>query len=642
MTWTALKGSRPLAWGAITALYTALALVSLRPVWQVGGDHLTNSLSDPLFNLWVLKWGAHQIGLGLPNLWNGNVWNANIFYPTRGTLALSDHLLGPAAQLALFLKVVPNAIAGYNFLLFTSFVASALATCWVARRGGMSWAAAVLAGWMFAFSPFRFSQIAHLQLLIAQWIPLTLWFWDRLLAERTAKNAALFLAFYLLNLTGGCYLAYMIHFPLLALLASRAVAERRALVTARSLRVLVPVALVAAGAVAAIFLPYLRVSRSLGLVRTDSEVRQLGATPASYFSPAPQNVYFTAETRDWLESALGEDRARAFLRPEGALFAGFLPTILLVLFLLRQIAVRARRSPSSPQPSSPIALPPTGRRGSKAGTPQKSPSPGVGGWEGAGEGAGGEGPPRRGAALNPWDRGLAMSGLLCFALTFAWVYEPLMRVIPGLSGMRVPTRFYVFVSFSLIWFAARGADDLLRRLAKPGVRIALAAAFALILAAELTPRPLRWVPLPREEEIPEAYRWIGREPSVKALIELPIHRNADENEYLYNSTVHWKPIANGYSGYLPASHEALADRIHFLPEQDGLDLLREDWITHLVVHASDPRQEERLRDWEQRFAGGPQRQVERVYRSGEISIYRLLAAPVSSPASSRTPNRAGR
>jgi glycosyltransferase involved in cell wall biosynthesis len=47
--------------------------------------------------------------------------------------------------------------------------------------------------------------------------------------------------------------------------------------------------------------------------------------------------------------------------------------------------------PSSPQPSSPIALPPTGRRGSKAKTPQGSPSPGVGGWEGAGEGAGGEG-----------------------------------------------------------------------------------------------------------------------------------------------------------------------------------------------------------------------------------------------------------
>jgi hypothetical protein len=582
----ALKESRVAAWAAITGLYTALALASLRPIWLVGGDHLTNSLSDPLFNLWVLKWGAHQIGLGLPHLWNGKVWNANIFYPTRGTLALSDHLLGPAAQLALFLKIVPNAIAGYNFLLLTSFVASALTTCWVARRGGMSWAAAVLAGWMFAFSPFRFSQVAHLQLLIAQWIPLTLWFWDRLLAERTAKNAVFFLVFYLLNLTGGCYLAYMIHFPLLALLASRALAERRALATARALRVLVPVAVVAAGAVAALFLPYVRVSQSLGLVRTAPEIRHFAATPASYFSPA-QNIYFTARTRNWLRSVFGEDRARAFMQPEGALFAGFLPTILLVIGVLA--LWRRRREP-----------------------------------------------------LEPWDRGLAISGLICFALSFAVVYEPLMRVVPGLSGMRVPTRFYVFVSFSLVWFAARGADGLLERMPKPWARRALAAAFALVLAVELTPRPLRWVPLPREEEIEEAYRWIGREPSVKALIELPIHRNASENEYLYNSTVHWKPIANGFSGYDPPSHQALVDRIHFLPEQDGLDLLRADWITHLVVHAFDPSREERLRDWDRRFASGPERQAERVYHSGEISIYRLLDVPASSPASSRMPNRAGR
>jgi hypothetical protein len=207
--------------------------------------------------------------------------------------------------------------------------------------------------------------------------------------------------------------------------------------------------------------------------------------------------------------------------------------------------------------------------------------------------------------------------------------------------MRVPARFYVFVSFTLVWFAARGADDLLGRLEKPWARRALAVAFALVLAVELTPHRLHWSALPREEEIPDAYRWLAREPSVKALIELPIHRNADENEYLYNSTVHWKPIANGYSGYLPASHEALVERIHFLPEQDGLDLLREDWINHLVVHASTPRREERLREWDARFAAGPQRQVERVYQEGEITIYRLLDVPVSPPASSRTANRAG-
>jgi hypothetical protein len=573
-TW---RGSA-LAWAAVAGLYTVLTLVSLRPIWRVGGDHITNSLGDPVFNLWVLKWGVHQIRLGLPD-----VWNANIFYPTKGTLTFSDHLLGPAAQLALFETVIPNAIAGYNFLLFTAFVGSALATCWVIKRAEMSWAAAVLAGWMFAFSPFRFSQVAHLQLLIAQWIPLTLWFWDRLLTRRTAKNAALFLFFYLLNLTGGCYLAYMIHVPLLALLASRILSERRELISPGSLRVLAPVALVAAVAVGGLFLPYIRVSRSLGLSRTPHEVYRYGATLASYFSPAPQNVYFGPAARERLQEVLGPRGARLFSRSENALFAGFLPTI---LFGVGAVTVWRRRREGLP---------------------------------------------------DPWERGLAISGLICFALSFPQIYEPLMRVIPGLAGLRVPSRFYFLLSFSLVWFAARGADVLLRRMPARGARMALAAALALILAVELTPRPLRWVPLPREEQIPEAYRWIAREPSVKALIELPIHADNSETAYVYNSTVHWKPIANGFSGYRPPSHEALVERIHFLPETDGFDLLRETWITHLVVHASNPRREEMLRRWEERFATGPERQVERVYRSGEISIYRLLDRPVSS----RTPNRAG-
>ena len=564
-------------WTAVAAAYSILASIYLWPIWRVGGDRIAPSLDDPLFCLYVLKWSAHQIRLGLPDL-----WNANLFYPTRGTLVLSEHLLGPAAQFALFLKIVPNAIAGFNFLFFTSFVGSALAVCWVFRRAGLSWTAAALAGWMFAFSPHHVSQMSHLQMLIAQWIPLTLWFWDRLLAERTVKNAALFLLFYGLHVTGGCYLAYMIHFPLLALLVVRLAAQGREILSLRSLRLLVPVGLLAGAALLAIFLPYMRFSKPLGAARTDAEIWQFGATPASYFSPAHYNLYFGPEGKAILGSVLGA-HARDFLRSENALFAGFLPTLLFVLGA-------------------------------------------VGSWRRRGEGA-----------PDLWGRGLAFAGLVCFTLTFPVVYAPLMRVIPGLSGMRVSARFYAFVSLALVYFAARGVDFLMGKMSGARARVALAAGLGLVLAIELAPRPLRWVPLPREEKFPAVYRWIAREPEVKALIELPIHPDARENQYLYFSTLHWKPIANGFSGYEPTSHRRLTETIRFLPEGDGLDLLRELWISHIVVHARSPVRAAALRRWESRFATGEGRQVERVYQSGGDSVYRLLDAP----ASSMTPKRAG-
>ncbi len=561
-----------LTWTAIAVLYTALTFVYFWPLPRLWQDHLGPGLGDPLFNLYVLKWGAHQIRLGLPDL-----WNANLFYPTRGALALSDHLLGPAAQLVLFEAVVPNAIAGYNFLFLSSFVASALATCWVLRRSRLSWMAAILGGWMFSFSPFRISQATHLQMLIAQWIPLTLWFWDRLLAERTVKSAALFLLFYLLNLSGGCYLAYMIHFPLAAILASRALEQGRQLLSWRSLRLFLPIVLVAGLAGALLFAPYLRISRALGLTRTHDEIQEFGANPVSYFSPAAESWYFGKTARELARSDHGSF-AGLFVRPENSLFAGFLPTI---LFALGAVAA----------------------------------------WRGRKEGG-----------RDAWTRGLALSGLVCFALSLAVVYEPLMRVVPGLSGMRVPARFYAFVSLTLVFFAARGIDVLMRLLPEPRVRAAVAAGLAAVLTVELAPRANDWEPLTKEEDMPAVYSWIRDQPTVRSLIELPIHEDIRENQVLYASTVHWKPIANGYSGYIPEIHETLRRRIRFLPGPGGLDLLRGIQISHILVHALKADRAEWVRDWESRFATGPTPQVERVYAADGFFVYRMLyAVPRSGP-----------
>src|SRR5262249_553534 len=153
--------------GALAAaLYTVVGLVYLRPIWRVYPDHLTPNATDPLFTVYVLKWVLHQAHLGFPDL-----WNANVFYPAQGALAFSDPFLGP--DLALYF--VPNAIAGYNLLVFTSFVLSGLAVFWVLADRGLPPGAALLGGAMYAFSPFRLSQLNHLAILLAQWIPLTLW-----------------------------------------------------------------------------------------------------------------------------------------------------------------------------------------------------------------------------------------------------------------------------------------------------------------------------------------------------------------------------------------------------------------------------------------------------------------------------------
>jgi hypothetical protein len=647
---------RPALLGLV--LYTLFALLYLRPIWRVGADHIAPSAADPVFNLWVLEWGAHQVRQGLPDF-----WNANVYHPNPGTLTLSDHLLGPAAQLAAFEAVVPNAIAGYNFLFFTSFVASAFTTAWVLRRSGRTWAVALLAGWMFAFSPFRLFHLNHIQMLIAQWIPLTLWFWDRLLAERTPKAAALFLLPYLLHVTSGCYLAYMIHFPMLAILLVRLREHRRDLFAPRSLRVLAPVALVAVATLAALFLPYVQVSHHLDLSRPREEVAEYAATAASWLTPAPRNLYWISERNERAVRKKIGPALDPFLRSENALFPGFLPTGLFLLGIWTWWRGR-RRTDGVPLSRGrrvllgvllALALAawiwgdlltlahPTQRAAMFGGL-------GRFGWEAPALllvlalGAwfllrrSWRGTAREAASSwGPWEKGIALGGIFCFALAHPIVYIPLMRILPGLDGMRVPARFAAFVSFTIVVFAALAADRLLVRRPTRAARIAVTAALALVLLVEMYPRGVRWLPLQHKSEFAPVYHWLAGRDDIEGLLEMPVRQNWRETAYMHMSTLHWQPIANGYSGYRPTSHREIASRMRWVPDRSGLELLRGYRVSHLVLHLDQMKEKkarQALARFESELAGGPEREVELVWSAPRTRVYRIL------PRAS-TPNRAG-
>jgi hypothetical protein len=114
---------------------------------------------------------------------------------------------------------------------------------------------------------------------------------------------------------------------------------------------------------------------------------------------------------------------------------------------------------------------------------------------------------------------------------------------------------------------------------------------------------------------------------VKALVELPIYGDARESEYLYAATVHWKPIANGYSSYEPESYLRLVNLIPRLPHADGFDLLRKMGITHIVLHTDKTIDWRAVERWERRFGPGPRQRLEKVYEEAGISVYRLIDRP---------------
>lgn len=577
--------------------YLALSLLYLRPTWQDFTTGIPPSPVDPVFNLYVLKWGIHQIRLGLSGE-ETDFWNAPFFYPTRDVIAYSDHLVGPAAMAAAFTAVIPNPIAAFNLLFLGSFVLCGWSAYAVLRWSGLGGAAAFLGGAMYAFSSFRWDQMGHLQVLLGQWIPLTLWTWDRLLAQPGWRRALVFLSFYVLHVTGGSYLAYMIHVPLLAILLVRLPELRRREEPWSALRVLVPVALTAGLVLLPIYLPYVRNGSQRGFKRIGPEIRTFGASLVSYVTPSASNLY----AGDWSEP---------WRRWENCLFPGFLPGALLLAGGLAGWR-RHRSAPQRPLSDAQRAVL-TGLAAAAAGgwllgeartwaavLADVLVEPAVrarldtvliaaglvalllrrrwgGNW------------PLSWAGMSPWERGLLAAGALCFLLSFPQVFIPLRGVMPGLGGMRVPARFHAFVSFSLAAFAAGTLDRLLARLDAQRRRAALIAC-AAFLFLELAPKPVPWVRLPREEDLPPVYAWLAGRDDVEAVLELPLRDPETEVLYMYYGTRHWKPLVNGYSGYFPHRYVALRGISSPAPSPAALEELRIWGVSHLLVHWKELRQ----------------------------------------------------
>ncbi len=421
---------------------------------------------DPLFNLAILRWGAHQARLGFPDL-----WNPTFFFPTRGVLALSDHLLGPAIGLAILQALGLPPAAGYNVLFLLAFAGSAFTGYMVLRWSGLGWAGAAVGALIWSFAGFRWQELSHLQVLLALWVPLVLWHFDRLLTEPTPKRALFFLTFYLLHISGGAYLAYLVHLPLAALVAVRTPGRWRDWLKRRSLGVLGAVAAIAGGAYLALYLPYRQWHGNLRAMDSFALVRPYLTGLFSWFQVGQRSIH-----AEWLP--------QAFRSETTGLFPGFLP---LSLFAIGLWAWRRKRLGSAATLTAPVAA--RGLLALKtlalvAGVAALAAAdfvtltfdfatyPGFRDarriyyacaavamlaallwWH-----AGRRSPRGTRSDLDLWWTGLLAGGGLAFFASLAAGTMVFRALLPGFTSIRVPGRLFVFSSLALAALAGKGLD----------------------------------------------------------------------------------------------------------------------------------------------------------------------------------------
>ena len=577
----------------VCALYGLLALISTYPLWRHLSAAVPGDIGDPLLNTWILAWDGHAL-LTDP----AHLFDANIFFPLKDTLAYSEHLLGTALPMLPILLISGEPVLAYNVAFLTSFVLSGFGLYLLVLRYTGNRLAAFLAGLAFAFAPYRLSLIGHLSLLTVQWLPLALLYLDAFLltspppphppspspdrrggggCRGVGVRWALFTFFFLCQAATSWHLAVFAAFIVILYVPGNWL-TRRATFSWSTLAGLGAAALVVVLVMAPLTLPYLRVLPELHKSRLWDTIVAFAAVPTDYLAAYPANQIWGPLTASF--------RTRPGFVEEHTLFPGLLASALailsLALFGKKNFLLVADLQSA------------TNRRG-----------------------AGGT----RAVAGIFWVI-LVLSVSLTFGpflhlegwrIAIPMPYSLLSR-FPVLSLMRVPPRWMVVGLFAMsllcgfsltgifAWIQRKGwltpppgfgpPDEKPTPERRGGWGYGLALLVGLGLLAEGCAAPIPLAQVGSTAQLPGVYRWLAHHEGDYAILEMPFY-SAPQPEYpetrrLYASTIHWKKLVNGYSGFTPSRQPELARRLAGFPDQRAIAALQESGaqgVRYLIVHS---------------------------------------------------------
>lgn len=521
-------------WLVPAALYSVLTVALTYPLLAHFTSTIPHDSGDPVLNTWLLWWSAQT--LPLTTAW----WNAPMFSPMTGAMALSEVLIGLLPITAIVQFLTHNPLAAYNTAWVLSFplcgvAAYALALELTGRRDS-----ALIAGLAFAFAPYRMGQLAHVQVLSYYWAPVALLGLHRFMRTQRSSDLAIFAVAWLLQALSNGYALF--HLSVLVILwmiwFARPIRQTWKILAAWA---------IAAVPLIPILLTYRQIHSTLHLVRDINEIERFGVDIADVFS-APTEVIAWG-------SLLGPGR------PETAIFPGMTLFVVAAFALISGWRGRsAGRAPASWDQRLLIA-------GSAVAALVAVSTLTIGPWR--------VGPLTvsdfhkpfslavgfrvlaflRGAWVTRAWKDQSVVGFYVLALIAMYLlalgpeprffgrpmlYEPpyawLMR-LPGFDVLRVPARFAMLGVLCQSLLAAVAVA----RVPSATVRAAVAAA-----AVSLGLIVDGWSRVPLAAVAGEGPAWSD----VASVIELPPGAPADFDA-LYRSMAHGRPIVNGYSSYYP-------------------------------------------------------------------------------------------
>ena len=501
------------------ALFVILAIAHTWPLASAPGRYSRNDNMDTQLNEWTMAWVAHAVVHDPVHL-----FDANIFYPEKHTLAFSENLVvqGVMAMPLYWAGVSP--VAAFNIILILGMALTGWATWYVLNKWTGSFSAGIVSGCLMAFNATTLSRLVHIQAMHLEFFPLMLLALDQLLSRPRAKTALALAGWFVLESLTSIYFLVFIAIAAIAAALSRP-AEWLKEHRAAFLKSAALAALVAGLLLTPFLLPYYHASREQERFTRDlSEVAAYSAHWNNYLASAG-TLYTT--TFPWSKGYASAD----------FLFPGFIAIALTLVSLLSLTAIKDRRA-----------------------------------------------------------RMALAFGVVSFALSFGPafpLYPFLYKAFPLLQAIRGAARFGQMVLAAIAILSGFGLAWISTKLSR---KAALAVGIVAIIGvnAEAWRAPIGYCGVEGNTGcgpfggVPPIFKTLDR-PDVKAVVVFPFYPagpNIQMNaRYMLNSTANFKPMINGYSGYLPTAMMTHNRALYDFPSESSIAYLKNLGVTHVLVDA---------------------------------------------------------
>lgn len=575
-------------------LLSLLIFLHLIPLSLHPNDALYDT-RDCFLNCWIISWVQQNVFSNPLDL-----FNANIFYPHINSLSFSEHLFPQSIFSLPVYYLSKNPVLVYNFVFFLSFLLNAYAMFLLIKHLTKNDIAAIICGIIFSLNTYQINQISHLQLLSSGFIPLSFLYFHRFIEKKCIMDSFLFSLFFTLQALACVYYGLffisilVLVFPIILILYHKEI-------NFSFLAKLFSPLIISGVVIIILYLPY------FSLIKTQKLDRGLlkGADLTNYLAVDPHNIFLGK-----LLTSLGSHEHFLFPGIIAFFFAGLfllqnrrilkinskiirISTLVFIIINLVIIVLNVLTGGFNlklgfliisvhnlAKPAMYIMV---------LGLLYAIASITVFIFR------------KKGAFLEDnknlilyfslvvWSLLLSFGGAITFmgdsTSTGPLPFKLFYALGVGFEGIRVPSRYAVFVIFSITILAGYGLKYFFQKMNKKKVSIFFTAVLIIILNLEYLSIPQRMRLVPVKNDIPPTYQYLKRIPGDFAIMELPFfHMPSDEAIYMYFSLFHGKKIVNGWSGYLPPSSFYIKDMFNTFPSLACADILKSLNVKFIVIH----------------------------------------------------------